>query len=83
MPMQYNQCKTCGANEGRAGNLIDGECLNCHDTRANGAACLHANLRRTDEELKKTFAIIGGGETSSSEPRCSPTVPVRDSSNVI
>jgi len=57
-PMEFNQCKTCGANNGRAGTLIDGECLNCHDTRETGAGCVHENLQRTPEELKKTFAII-------------------------
>ena len=71
--MEYNQCKTCGAKDGRAGNLVNDECLNCYDTRRTGAACMHSNLQRTPEELQKTFAIIGGGETSSSEPRCSHT----------
>lgn len=56
--MTYNECKTCGANNSRAGNLVNDECLNCYDTRRTGAACMHSNLQRTPEELKKTFAII-------------------------
>ena len=56
--MHYNVCKTCGADEGRAGMLINGECLNCHDTRLDSAVVIHAHLRRTDEEVAKTFAII-------------------------
>lgn len=27
--MQYNECKACGAKDGRAGVLINGECLGC------------------------------------------------------
>lgn len=62
--MQYNTCETCGANNGRAGLLIKAgnydkrECMNCYDTRRTGAATLHSNLRRTPEEIAKTFAII-------------------------
>lgn len=63
--MQYNECKICGAKDGRAGiligntskNLIDA-CLNCHDTRTTGEIVIHLNLVRTDEELKKTFALL-------------------------
>ena len=63
--MEYNVCSTCGAKDGRAGNLInvnDGngpECFNCHDTRKTGVGTLHANLNRTPEEVAKTFAILG------------------------
>ena len=57
----YNTCKTCGANNGRAGLLINGECENCHDTRKTGKISVHAKLRRTDEELQRTFAILDGG----------------------
>lgn len=31
--MQYNDCKTCGAKDGRAGVLINDECLGCRDTQ--------------------------------------------------
>jgi hypothetical protein len=37
-PMQYNQCNTCGAGEGRAGALINGDCKNCYNTRQSGVA---------------------------------------------
>lgn len=55
--MEYNTCKTCGANNGRAGLLINDECKNCHDTRKSGDIVVHAGLSRTEEELKKTFQI--------------------------
>jgi hypothetical protein len=56
--IQYNQCKTCGDGEGRAGVLINGDCKNCYDTRQRGAAVVHADLQRTQNELAKTFEII-------------------------
>jgi len=56
--MEYNICKTCGAGDGRAGNLINDECLNCHDTRKTGDVVVHANLNRTEDELKATMAIL-------------------------
>ena len=56
--MQYNECKICGAKDGRAGMLIGNACLNCHDTRTTGEIVVHLNLVRTDEELKKTFALL-------------------------
>lgn len=63
--MQYNECKVCGAKDGRAGMLIGNShkglvdaCLNCHDTRTSGKIVIHSNLIRTDEELHKTFALI-------------------------
>jgi hypothetical protein len=56
--MEYNECKTCTANNGRAGTLINGECQNCYDTRRSGSAVVHANLVRTAAELAKTFEII-------------------------
>jgi hypothetical protein len=56
--MQYNVCKTCGAKDGRAGLLLNWECLNCHDTRKSGDIVIHTHLSRTEEELKKTFAIL-------------------------
>ena len=54
----YNTCKTCGANNGRAGLLIDKECENCYDTRTRGEICIHLNLKRTDEEIQKTMEIL-------------------------
>ena len=56
--MQYNQCKTCGAKDGRAGLLINDECKNCYDTRRTGEAVLHSNLLRYPEEVEKTFNIL-------------------------
>jgi hypothetical protein len=57
-PMQYNQCNTCGAGEGRAGALINGDCKNCYNTRQSGVAVVYADLQRTQGELAKTFNII-------------------------
>jgi hypothetical protein len=57
--MEYNKCKTCGAKNGRAGMLINGECMNCYKTRKNKEITLDTSLQRTDEEVKKTFAILG------------------------
>lgn len=63
--MEYNVCKTCGAKDGRAGNLITSpaigakdECLNCYDTRKTRQIVVHSDLQRTPEELQKTFAIL-------------------------
>lgn len=63
--MQYNECPTCGAKDGRCGNKIhapnvnaEAECFNCYDTRKTGTITIHAHLSRTDEELQKTFSIL-------------------------
>ena len=63
--MGYNICKTCGASDGRAGNLKTSpsigafeECANCFDTRESGMIVIHYNLSRKDEELEKTIAIL-------------------------
>lgn len=62
--MQYNICETCEANDGRAGLLIsneDGvlfECRNCHTTRKTGEVFIDISLSRTEEEIKKTMAIL-------------------------
>ena len=56
--MEYNTCKTCGANNGRAGLLINDECLNCNDTRKQGKLVLHSHLIRTQEEVNKTAKIL-------------------------
>lgn len=56
--MQYNECLTCGANEGRAGILIDRECLNCCSTRRTGIITIDSSLPRTEEEIGKTMAIV-------------------------
>jgi hypothetical protein len=63
--MQWNVCETCGAKDGRAGllrKIKDGpaECLNCSDTRQQGAVVIHSNLKRTDEEIQKTMDILKG-----------------------
>ena len=63
--MQYNICKTCGANNGRAGILISDkdndllECVNCHTTRNSGEVFIDTSLSRTEEEIKKTIDILG------------------------
>ena len=62
--MQYNICETCGANNGRAGLLISNEegflfeCRNCHTTRKTSEVFIDMSLSRTEEELKKTMAIL-------------------------
>jgi Zn-finger protein len=64
--MQYNVCETCGAKDGRAGNLWGKirngvelkECENCHITRKSGEIFINANLSRTQDELKKTMDIV-------------------------
>ena len=56
--MTHNVCKTCGACDGRCGMTIDGECLNCYKTRETGDFVLHADLDRTEEEMKKTGEIL-------------------------
>ena len=56
--MQYNECKTCGAKDGRSGLLINDECRNCHDTRKTGVATIHTNLCRLPGEIVKTLNIL-------------------------
>jgi hypothetical protein len=56
--MEYNICKTCGANDGRAGFLVNDECQNCFSTRAKGDVVINANLDRTDGEIQRTMAIL-------------------------
>lgn len=61
--MQYNICPTCGASNGRAGMLLSNgvnspECLNCHETRKTQQIVIHHWLKRTDDEIQKTFAIL-------------------------
>ena len=58
--MEYNTCSWCGANEGRAGLLINGMCINCADTKESGNIVIHAHLHRTPEELAKTMELIAG-----------------------
>lgn len=58
VPMEFNTCETCRASDGRAGNLINGECLNCHDTRHWRKLVIHENLSRTEVELQRTFGIL-------------------------
>ena len=38
------------------------ECLNCNKTRDTGDVVIHAELNRTEEELKKTMAILDDKE---------------------
>jgi hypothetical protein len=56
--VEYNECKTCKAGNGRAGLLINDECLNCNHTRKKGVFTLHTDLSRTEKEIGFTFAII-------------------------
>ena len=69
--IEFNTCRICGANGGRAGLLIGNDdpdknrpfaCLNCHDTRTTGIITIHSNLIRTDEEIQKTFNILENGK---------------------
>jgi hypothetical protein len=62
--MNFNECSTCGAKDGRCGLMITTkdhgkpECLNCHDTRKSGKVVIHSNLSRTNEELEITMSIL-------------------------
>jgi hypothetical protein len=63
--MIYNTCQYCGANNGRAGLLIGSPsreikdaCKNCWDTINKGEVCIHADLKRTNEEIKKTINLL-------------------------
>lgn len=63
--MQYNVCEICGAKDGRAGLLVGNPtegivyaCQNCNDTRKTGTVVIHTHLIRTEEEIKKTLAIL-------------------------
>jgi len=58
--MQYNVCKTCGAKDGRAGMLVNGECQNCYDTRKTGSFVIHSFLNRTAVELNRMAIKILG-----------------------
>jgi hypothetical protein len=65
MKIQYNECKYCGAKDGRAGNLysiptlgVEMACQNCWDTINEGNVVIHTHLVRTEEELKKTMTIL-------------------------
>ena len=55
---ECNVCETCGAKDGRAGLLVNGECLNCHETRETGKVVRHAYLRRTFREAARTAKIL-------------------------
>ena len=50
--MKYNVCLCCGAKDGRAGVLIDGNCKNCYDTTTNKVV-IHAELTRTKTEIAR------------------------------
>lgn len=56
--MEYNTCKTCGANNGRAGLLINDECVNCNETRKQKKLVLHSHLTRTDKEVSKMADML-------------------------
>lgn len=56
--MEFNICGICGAKDGRAGLLINGNCLNCNDTINCGRITIYNNLIRTDEEIEKTMNIL-------------------------
>ena len=63
--MDFNVCETCHAMDGRAGNLFrkkgtigPWECFNCYKTRETGNLVIDASLDRTDEEFKRTAAIL-------------------------
>jgi hypothetical protein len=56
--MTYNTCETCGADNGRAGNLVNGMCANCRDTKKLQSYVIHTHLPRTDEEIKKMLDAL-------------------------
>ncbi|MBT6050754.1 MAG: hypothetical protein HOG49_28460 [Candidatus Scalindua sp.] len=61
--IEYNICDTCGAKDGRAGNLwgTEGgpsECECCSKTRKTGEVCLFSYLPRTTEEVEKIIGIL-------------------------
>jgi hypothetical protein len=62
--IQYNECTICGANNGRCGNTFGRvgkdyhHCENCRDTLRDGVLTIHAHLRRTDEEIQRTAALL-------------------------
>ena len=61
--MVFNTCQTCLASDGRAGLLfgIEGlpdECSNCYETRKKGYVIIHADLKRTDDEIQRTMDIL-------------------------
>lgn len=56
--MEYNVCGTCGAKDGRAGLLINGDCMNCYETKKQNKVVISLNLPRTDEEIQKTLKIL-------------------------
>ena len=77
--MEYNVCETCGASNGRCGNTVSSndrtECMNCYDTRKTGQVVVHSNLKRTDAELARTFAIIDPENFSILDPQRYNIVP--------
>lgn len=68
--MEYNQCKICGANNGRAGILISrkdesgGLCLNCWHTRKSGNVYIDSSLLRTGKELQLTMNQLNEDPTN-------------------
>jgi hypothetical protein len=63
--MQYNECKYCGAKDGRAGFLvcspaknIENACKNCYDTLSSGVVTINTNLNRTSDEINKTINLL-------------------------
>lgn len=67
--MEYNTCRYCGANNGRAGILfcsekskIDPACENCWDTLRDGIATIHTHLSRTDDEINITLNLLNQKE---------------------
>jgi len=76
MTMEYNKCKNCGACDGRAGTLwtnttegYESFCENCKDTFKTQNFVIHANLRRTDEEIEKTGQLLNKDTNNVSDER--------------
>lgn len=70
--VQYNTCETCGATDGKAGNLFKvpgspNECLNCYKTRESGEVVVHACLDRTEEQIQRTMNILDE-QTTTDDP---------------
>lgn len=53
--MVFNTCQCCGAKNGRAGLLINGECFNCRESSPD-AIVVHTDFPRTPREVQKMIS---------------------------
>lgn len=62
--MNFNICGTCGACDGRAGNLFGHEgsdvnnCENCRDSLLQNSFVIHTHLKRTKTELDRMMTAV-------------------------